>query len=357
MLKKVGIVLVNYKDYAEKFLMACRDSLRAQNYSSALTKIYIVDNASTASSVNYLRKNYPEAILLPRFDGNYAAANNLGFKEAADDGCEYIVTVNMDTEADPEWLSELVQALEANPGAGIAQSKILLYPKTAEEKQRPKINSLGNIVHFLGFGYTSNYGEADREIKGYPEINGYASGCSFIIRSEVWRQIGGYNEGFYMYHDDIELSLKVRLAAYQIILAPRSLIYHKYEFARSVGMLYYMERNRYLLILCFYPVYLLFFLALPLLIMDLGMVFYSLLAGWYKTEMKVYFYFFQPQTYSLVNVARQRIKQLSVVKFSKLAQGFSGRLEFQEINNPILQYFVNPLFDVYWKIIRRLISR
>ncbi|MFA5886669.1 MAG: glycosyltransferase family 2 protein [Patescibacteria group bacterium] len=352
---KVGIVLVNYKDYAVKFLSACRDSLRAQDYPATLTKIYIVDNASSASSLNYLRENYPEAILLPRFDGNYTAANNLGFKEAASDSCDYIVTVNMDTEMTPQWLSELVKALDLNPSAGIAQSKILLYPKTEIAKSQPRLNSLGNIIHFLGFGFTSHYGEADREISGYPEIKGYASGCSFIIRRELFEKVGGYNEEFYMYHDDIELSLKVRLAGYQIILAPQSVIYHKYEFSRSIGMLYYMERNRYLLLLCFYPPYLLFLLALPLFIMDCGLIFYALISGWAKTEIKVYLYFFQPSTYTLISVARQRIKQLRVIKFRNLAQDFAGRLEFLEIDNPLLRYGVNPSLDLYWKIIKRFI--
>lgn len=353
--KKVGIILINFKDYAERFLLPCRDSLRRQDYPAEFINIYIVDNVSTPETVKYLHDNYPEAKILPRLDGNYSAANNLGFAEAKSDECDYLVTVNMDTEMSPAWLSELVLALENNPEAGIAQSKILLFPKNEEEKNHPKINSLGNVVHFLGFGFTSAYGEADREIEGYPEIKGYASGCSFIIRAEVLDKIGGYNEEYYMYHDDLEISFKVKLAGYKVILAPRSVIYHKYEFSRSTKMIYYMERNRYLTIMTFYPLYLILLIALPWIIMDLGMIFYSLIGSWFKDEMKIYGYFFHFKNYVKIEEEKARIESFSSVPFRKIAKNFAGKIEFTEIVNPILSYIVNPLLGLYWWLIKKIV--
>jgi hypothetical protein len=352
MSKKVGIILVNYKDYALKYLSACRDALLAQTYSADFMTVFIVDNASSEESRIYLANNYPQAQVLPRLDGNYAAANNLGIKTALESGCEYLVMVNMDTEMAPSWLEELVKALELNPRAGIAQSKILLYPKNEAERRQPRINSLGNIIHFLGFGFTDAYGQPDRKIAGFPEIKGYASGCSFIMRREVLDKIGGYNEEFYMYHDDLELSLKAKMAGYQIILAPRSVIFHKYEFQRSTKMIYYMERNRYLTVLSFYSNRLLLLISPLALIMDIGMFFFSLLNGWFRSELKIYAYFLRPSTYRKIDQERQRLKKLTVVKFSQIAQNFSGRIIFQEINNPILRWIVNPLLNMYWRLIK-----
>jgi len=353
--KKVGIILINYKDYAERFLTPCRDSLRRQSYPRELISVYIIDNASTADSLMYLENAYPEASIFPREDGNYAAANNLGFQQAREDGAEYLVTVNMDTEMEPDWLSELVRALDNNPLAGIAQSKILLFPRSDEEKRSPKINSLGNVIHFLGFGFTSSYGELDREISGYPEIKGYASGCSFIIRPSVLDKIGGYNEEFYMYHDDLEISLKTRLAGFKIILAPLSIIFHKYEFSRSTRMVYYMERNRYLTLLTFYPASLIILIALPGVIMDIGMMFFSIIKGWFKEELKIYSYFCQARNYDKIIQERERIKAFKIHSFSSLAKNFSGKIEFSEIANPILKYLVNPLLNLYWQVVKRII--
>lgn len=353
--KRIGIVLVNYQDYARRFLAPCRDSLRQQDYPLELMRIYIVDNASSAQSLNDLKSIYPEAKIIPRLDGNYAAANNLGFQTALSDGCELLVTVNMDTEMAPGWLRELVLALETDPLVGLAQSKIMLFPQSGHELASAKINSLGNVIHFLGFGFTSGYQESDREILGYPEIKGYASGCSFIIRPEVIAKIQGYNEEYYMYHDDLEISLKAKLAGYKVVLAPLSIIYHKYEFSRSTKMIYYMERNRYLTLLSFYPKYLLVLIFLPALMMDLGMLGYSLLGGWFKEELKIYAYFFRAQNYVKLIQERKKIKALSVRPFRSLASDFSGRIEFQEVANPILRLIVNPLLAAYWFLIKKII--
>lgn len=353
--KKVGIILINYQNYAVRFLAECRDSLRRQDYPAESFCVYVIDNASTPETENFLRATYPEAELMTRADGNYAAANNLGFRRAIADGCDYLVTVNMDTEMEADWLSQLVIALDGRPEAAIAQSKVLLYPRGDEDRAVPKINSLGNIFHFLGFGFTFCYGEPDRPVSGYPEINGYASGCSFIIRAAVWEAVGGYNEEFYMYHDDVELSLKVRLSGHKIILAPRSVIRHKYEFDRSVRMLYYIERNRVLTLFAFYPLWLLILITPPALAIQLGLLLYAGVHGWLKTSFRVYAYFLCPKNYVKLHKYRREIKRLSTVPFSDLAGSFSGRIEFQEIANPLLNRLVNPVLDLYWNIVKRII--
>jgi len=355
MIKTIGIVLVNYKKYAEEYLISCRDSLRSQSYPSDKFKVYIVDNASSESSRQYLSTIYPEAKILVRTDGNYCAANNLGCYEAIKDGCDYLVALNMDTEMQSDWLETLVLALDKDPKVGIAQSKILLYPKNETEKNNLKINTLGNRLHFLGFGFTSAYQLSDREINGYPEINGYASGCCLIIRREVFLQIDGWNENYYMYHDDIELSLKVRLAGYKIVLAPQSVVFHKYEFKRSIRMLYYMERNRYLLMLSFYPLRVLIFLIPGIIIMSLGMLFFSLFKGWFLTWLRVLVFFFLPSTWKQIRKNRADIKNLSRLSFKVITKKMESKIDFLEISNPLLKYLGNPLLGVYWFIVRRLI--
>lgn len=372
--KKVGIILIGYKDYVNRFLDECRDSLRAQNYPRELYQVYIIDNCSI-NDCEYVKRNYPESRCVARPDGNYAAANNLGIKMAAEDGCEYFVIANMDTKFDPDWLLELVKAMENNPEAGIAQSKILLYPKNEEEKKHPKINTLGNLIHFLGFGITSHYNEPDKsclqtspypspsqgegkiykEREEYPKIKGYASGCSFIIKKEAIDKIGGYNEDYWMYHDDIEMSWKVKLAGYKIVLAPKSIMYHKYEFSRSIMMLYYIERNRYITIFSFYRLPTILLILPVLILMDLGMLFYSMFNGYFRTKLKIYGYFLKPSSWSKIFKLRSAIKKLRVKKDKEIVKGFTGKVLSQEISNPILKYVVNPMFNFYWSVIKKMI--
>lgn len=354
-MKKVGIILINYKDYARKYLKACRDTLRLQSYLDF--QVYIIDNASSDDTLSYLKNTYPEAIILPRTDGNYCAANNLGMKRAIGDGCQYLVAANMDTEFEIDWLKELVIALNNNSQVGVVQSLIMLYPRNEEERLNPRINTTGNLIHFLFFGFTNNYNLKKSEAvftSTYPEID-YASGCSFIIRQEIFTEIGGYNEDYYMYHDDLDISLKTRLAGYKVVLAPKSVMWHKYEFERSVKMLYYMERNRVISFFSFYPIYIFILLSPFLFFMSVGMTFFSMMNGWFITKLKVTTYFFKPAAWQLISRNRQHYHKLSKQSFKRIASSFVGKIEFQEINNPILEHFVNPVFNFYWQLIKKII--
>ncbi|OGF25908.1 hypothetical protein A2331_06395 [Candidatus Falkowbacteria bacterium RIFOXYB2_FULL_34_18] len=351
----VGIIIINYKDYANRFLADCRDSLRTQSFQEEKVRFYIVDNASSKESRNSLKDNFQEAVILPRSDGNYAAANKLGVETALGDGCNYIVIANMDTVFDKNWLRELILAVDSDDRIGVVQSKMLLYPKIEEEKKHPKINSIGNVIHFLGFGFTSGYKEADREIGGLPEISGYASGCSFIIKKEVLERIGNYDEEYYMYHDDIEMSWRVKLAGYKIVLAPKSIMYHKYEFSRSVRMLYYMERNRNLIMFHYYRLPTLLLILPMMMVMEAGMILYSIPGKWFLTKMKAIGYFLRPVTWMKITRKRRKINALRRVTDREIIKNFASRIIFQEIENPVLKYIANPIMDLYWQMVKYII--
>ncbi|MCF7795070.1 glycosyltransferase family 2 protein [Patescibacteria group bacterium] len=348
--KKVGIVLVNYKDYAKKYLEEAWQSLMLQNYPKDKYYVYIVDNASNQESFSYLLNNYPEAKILKREDGNYAAANNLGANTAISDGCDYIVICNMDTVFTKDWLKELVISANNNKEAGIVQSKILLFDK--ENKGRKKINTLGNNLHFLGFGLVSHYGEDDRKISDYGKGFTYASGCSFLIKKELFEKIEGYNEEFYMYHDDVELSLKVKMLGYSIILAPKSVLYHKYEFSRSIRMLYYMERNRLMTLFLFYNTKTLVLIAPALVVVELGLIMYSLFNSWLSVKLKTYKYFFSFKNIATIRRERKKIKSLQKISDREFFGSLSANLEFGAKPSLALKLF-SPLIILYYKLVKR----
>lgn len=352
-MNKIGIIIVNYKDYAKRFLADCIDSLRKQEGENLDWQLYIIDNSSSPETLEYLKKQAPEAKIIPRSDGNYSAANKIGIEQAIKDGCEYFIIANMDVIFYKNWLSELVKAVNSNEKIGIAQSKIMLWP------EKDKINSIGNIIHFLGFGFTQGYKEKETkkliEIKETKEINGYASGCSMIIKREVIEEIGNYNPEYYMYHDDVELGWRAKLAGYKIALAPKSIVYHKYEFNRSVCMLYYMERNRYIAIFSFYKLPTILLTLPPLIIMDIGMLAYSIINGWFSTKLKIYLYFLQLKSWQHIFQARRQVKKFRQVSDRVIIKNIVGTIDHQEIMNPVLKYMVNPVFNLYWKFVRLFI--
>ena len=352
-MSKVAVILVNYHDYAKRFLSECRQSLLKQNYNQENINYYVVDNDSSEESFNYLTKEFPEAKILRRDDGNYSAANNLGFNQAINDSCHYLITVNMDTVMDENWLTELVKAMKSSPDIGIAQSKVLLYSSFKEENK--VINTLGNKLNYLGFGFTGNYGEKDRGENRYRNIKGYASGCSFITTADIFKKIGSWNEEYYMYHDDVEFSLKIKLAGYRIILAPKSIIYHKYEFLRSIKMFYFMERNRYLTLFIFAHKKYLFLISLPLFLIEIGMFVKSFIDKSFKQRIKIYLYFAKFSTWEKIRAERKKIKIFKKASFSSLSKDFSSAIEFSEIESPLFKYFVNPFLRFFWFIVKPFI--
>ena len=357
-MKKVGIVLVNYKDYVNRYLAECQTSIEGQTYDSQFVNVYIVDNATSQESRLFISKAYPTAKILPRYDGNYAAANNVGIKQALLDDCEYVVIANMDTKFGKDWLNELVKAAENDSQIGVVQSKIFLYPETEAEWKQPKINSVGNKLHYLGFGFTDGYGEVDRPNDSgitVKEIPGYASGCSFLIKKQVLEKIIGYDEELYMYHDDIDVSLKVRLAGYKIVLATKSIVYHKYEFSRSVRMFYFMERNRYLIMLIYYKWLTLLLLFPIMIVMDLGLLFFSVLNNTFYSKLNFYFYFLRPKNWKYIFERRKQVHKKRALSDGELFAKLVGRLDFMEINNPLLKWVGNPITDLYFKFMKFII--
>jgi hypothetical protein len=112
-----------------------------------------------------------------------------------------------------------------------------------------------------------------------------------------------------------------------------------------------MERNRLFLLLAFYrPLTL--FLVLPfLLIMELGMLVYSLLGKWLPIKLKVCGYFLNPINWRKISTYRRNLRQIDKGYYKNIICFLASRIEFQEINNPVLRYLVNPLMFWYWRLV------
>ncbi|MFH0779842.1 MAG: glycosyltransferase family 2 protein [Parcubacteria group bacterium] len=366
-MNKIGIVIINFTGYAERFLIECRDGLRKLTFPKEQIKVYVVDNASTEESRKYLKDNFPEATIIPRVDGNYSAANNAGLMQAMADNCDLFVCLNLDTVVAPDWLTELVRAVNSDASVGIAQSLIMLYPKEKNE-----INSVGNAIHYLGFGFTEEYRVLNSKSETLKtkqtqnpnfkvqnakikEISGYASGCSLVIKKEVIEEIGFYDEEYYMYHDDLELCWRAKLAGYKIVLAQKSIVCHKYEFSRSARMLYYLERNRYLNMFNFYKPATIILLLPAIVAADIAMIAFAIANGWFKTKMKTEAYFLKLKTWKYILKTRKKIKKNRRLRDREIMRCFYGKVLFQEIDNPILRYLGNPLMAAYWALVKKLI--
>lgn len=347
---KVALIISpNYKDYAEKYLEACIKSLRKQDYDGQI-KIFIADNDSSEESFSFLRKTAPEArVIINKDNAGFAKGNNVCLKKAIEEGFEYMILLNMDTEADENFVKEIMKAAKNNNKAGSVQARLMIYGEDGV------VNSLGNSTHFLGFGYCLGYRQKYEDHEG---LEGkrvmYPSGAAVLLKKEALEKVGLFDEEYWMYNEDQELGWRLLLAGYDNILAPRSFVYHKYEFARSSKQLYWMDRNRILSILFCYRLPTLIMIIPTFVFMEFGLILFSLKSGWFKEKLEVWKYFFSFKNWRYIIKRRKENQKIRKVRDRDISSLISGRLWYQEIDDWKLR-LINPFFDLYWKVAKKLI--
>lgn len=345
---KIGVILINYKDYAEKFLAECRDSLRVQALGEHTMRVYVVDNVTSEETRAMITRLYPEVTVIGSEGNGWGHANNIGMNRAIAEGCDVVILANMDTVFEKDWAKELVAPL-TDEKIGITQSKVLLHGT-----EPVRLNSRGNVLQFLGFSFCVGYNELDnREEKEIVDI-GSASGVALAMTVKTAQQVGMCDESYFMYHDDVELSLKVLMRGKQIVMVPTSRVAHKYEFSRSIRHVYFMERNRYRVLFTFFPLGLLIASAPLLLEMELVMWLYAMKNGWGKQKCDVLLYFLKKETWQ--EILQKRKNQFSQRKITntQFMEKLVATVDFQEIQNPLLRYIGNPIMRIYFKLLQNI---
>ncbi|MGZ6125547.1 MAG: glycosyltransferase family 2 protein, partial [Myxococcales bacterium] len=238
---RVALVIVTYE--SERHLDDCLGSLRACDRDGFALDVIVVDNASSDGTAQRLRRDFPEVLLLerPRNEG-FAAANNVGIRFAAGRGARFVYLLNPDTIVEEGFLREALAVAAADQGLGGVQSLLLL----ADDRER--VNTWGNAVHFLGFGYCGGLGAAASEAPRAPVEIAFASGAAVLFRLDALLAAGLFDDDLFLYQEDMDLSWRLRLSGWRLALAPRSVVFHKYAFTRNKSKFFFLERNRLLVL-------------------------------------------------------------------------------------------------------------
>lgn len=345
---KVAIIIVNYN--GQKYLADCLGSLLKLDYPADSYKIFFVDNGSTDASLEYVRTNFSdlEFIINPENLG-FAEGNNIGIEKALSLNYDYVYLINQDTVSEPDSLKKLVNVLQSAEEIAAVQPRLMLWP------EKDKVNSLGNSIHYLGFGFSGGgYQKFTGDIM--PKEIAYPSGAAVLIKLEVLKKIGLFDINLYLYHEDLDLGWRMRLSGYKILVAPGAVVYHKYEFSRSITKFYYMERNRFICLLENYKLGTLLLIFPAGLIMESGLFFYSIFSGFWLEKLKVYGYFLNLSHWKKIIRGRREKRAIRVRGDKEIINLFAGKIEFQEIDNFIIKKIANPVFNLYWRLIKLLIS-
>ncbi len=194
------------------------DSLLAQTIKAELI---VVDNGSIDESVDYIEKNYPGVTLLKNQKNlGFAGGVNVGIKFAIDNGAEYVALFNNDAVADKDWLKHLKEVLDEDERCGIVTCKLL--------------NSTGSEFDSTGEGY-SIWGLPFPRGRDDPVSNKYdqdtnifaASGGASLYRVKMLRKIDLFDENFFAYYEDVDISFRAQLAGWKVRYAPKAIGYHQ----------------------------------------------------------------------------------------------------------------------------------
>jgi GT2 family glycosyltransferase len=231
-------------------------------------EVLVVDNGDDVEDLPGVE------VVRPGRNVGFAAGCNLGARHAQGD---VLVFLNPDTVVAPGAISTLVGTLEdTSVGMAMARLRLLAEPEL--------LNSSGNVIHVTGLAWSGGYGRPAIDVAEPREIT-YASGAAMAVRAEVFRDLEGFREELFLYHEDLELGWRARMHGYRIVLVPGADVFHDYSFSRNAEKSYYLERNRLVFLLSAFSGRLLLLLAPVLLAAELALSARATREGWLRDKL------------------------------------------------------------------------
>lgn len=339
---KASIIVVNYNSRND--LEACLPSVCSQSIDDY--EVIVIDNDSTDDSISYVREEFPDVRLIPNAENRwYAGGNNVGLEAARG---EYLVILNPDVEVDHEWLEHLLEPFDRDATVGLTTSRVVRFD------DRSRLNTCGNRAHYTGLGFCRGLNEpvdtySDKE--RVPAV----SGCAFAIRRDMYEQIGGFDETFEMYLEEMDLSWRARLAGYDIVHVPSSIVYHKYELSVSPQKLFRLERNRYLVLCKHLTVRTLLVLLPSLLLTEVLVWMYAARYGWRGLARKGHAWQWLWANRRAIVAKRQRVQALRERSDRELLAAMDVALPLDQLGVPRrLQGMLDPLVRLAYRPWHRL---
>ncbi|MFE4712015.1 glycosyltransferase family 2 protein [Paenibacillus sp. NPDC056722] len=211
-----SIVIPNYN--GRKFLEVCLRSLYEQKETSEISfEVILVDNASTDLSVDFVRAEFPEIIVI-ELDRNY------GFSRAVNEGMyvskgEFIILLNNDTEVDGNWLVSLYRHINQSKSAFSVSSNMIRFD------ERDIIDDAGDELTLFGWAFKRGDGKKVSEFQGSGHIFSSCAGAA-IYRKSILNEIGLFDEDFFAYLEDVDIGYRAKLYGYHNYYCQDAIVYH-----------------------------------------------------------------------------------------------------------------------------------
>jgi GT2 family glycosyltransferase len=354
-LPRVAIVTVLYR--CEKFMRGFFSSIAELDYPRERLELHVVDNgvgdgslAAARAEIARLGDALPAFVIHePGSNVGFAIGNNIGLRAAIERGVRYCFLLNPDATLEPSALREAVRIGEGEPNVGSVQSLLVLGDEPAV------VNSYGNHIHFLGFGCVGGYRTARSAAPVEPRDIAYASGACVLLPVRVLERVGLFDETLWLYHEDLDLGWRIRLAGLRNLLAPASVCRHYYEFSRSRSKWYWMERNRWIVALKNYRWATLLLLLPAMIAADLGLLAVAAKGGWLGSKLRSLLWFLRPSSWSYLWRARGSVAQIRRVADRELLRHFTAVIDYPGFRTPAVTRFIEPIWAAMLAVLRRLV--
>jgi GT2 family glycosyltransferase/glycosyltransferase involved in cell wall biosynthesis len=232
----VSVILINFRGVDDT--LTCIRELEKVDWPSSRLEIIVVENGSGDDSLARLKAAGTSAKIVESTENlGFAGGCNLGVRHSSG---SIVAFLNNDARPDTAWIKTAVAALDADPGIGAVASKVLDWEGVA-------IDFADAAVTWYGMGYKPTAGRPDDGTHEVAEDVLFGTGAAMFVRAEAFEALGGYDERYFMFYEDVDLGWRLNLAGWRVRYLPTSLAFHKHHASmKSFGDFketYLLERN------------------------------------------------------------------------------------------------------------------
>jgi GT2 family glycosyltransferase len=307
-------------------------------------ELIVVDNASGDETLDVVRDAAPDAVVIEsETNDGFPAACNRGAARASGD---LLVFLNPDAVVAEGWRDAIASPLADGSDWTAWQALV-----TAERGQL--LNTRGGVVHFSGIAWAGGAGEPVDNATSYPEP-GFCSGACLAIPAREFERLGGFASEFFLYHEDVDLSLRARLAGGTLGVAAAARADHLYEFEKGPAKWRYLERNRWATLIRVYPAPLLALLAPALLATELALVPIAAVGGWLPQKFAAWW----DTVRALPRLVgeRREIQATAQIGAGEFARSLTPSLASRYLGRPGGSGLLGGLLAAYWRVVLRLLG-
>lgn len=327
----VSLVLVAYRHAAGE-LRAAVDAVRDD-----VDEVLLVDNAGDEELDRVFADDAATRILRPGANLGYAPACNLAAQQARG---AWLLFLNPDAVPEPGLVGHLLAA--ADEHAGVLGAQVLL-------PDGEHVNAGDNPLHLTGLSWAGRYGESVET--GPAREVAVCSGAALLVGAADFAAIGGYHPGYFLYHDDVDLAWRMRLAGRAVRFVPAAHVRHDYVFDKGAYKWFWLERNRLWTILSNYDGRTLVALAPLLLAAEAGILLLAIRDGWWREKLRAWRALWRER--GELRAWRRRVQATRRVGDRELLEAFTARLDTPLVAVPAPQ-LIGRLLEGYGAVVRLL---